>query len=314
MHFRMMVVGFLAMFMWSATHLGVAMAQAPTPIALVEAEWLRDNLKNPNIRIVDVSNKADTYGKGHIPGAVQVRRALDLGDPTKAPPHLYPTKEQFEKLMVRLGINPGTTVVAYDDSVSLFASRLLVIMEMYGHDTGKLKLLNGGSVRWQALGYPMGTTPVTPPATSYKVSRMYLDRFVSWDEIYRDVVLGDKPEIMLLDSRPAAEYKAQNIRSIRGGYIPKAINVTGADAMAADQRFKSLDQIKKMYADAGFTPDKSIYEYCHSGDRSAHAYIILKHLLGYQNVRFNDGGWLEWSTILSLPAEGQVWLWDAPKK
>jgi thiosulfate/3-mercaptopyruvate sulfurtransferase len=312
MRIKFLAVGIMAIFMW--TGMGVALAQSPAPIALVEAEWLKDNLKSKSIRVIDVSNKADTYAKGHIPGAVQVKRNLDLSDTTKVPPHRYPTKEQFEKLMARLGINPEMTVVAYDDSNSLFASRFLVIMEMYGHDTSKLKLLNGGSVRWQALKYPVNTTSELPPATSYTVTRMYLDRFVSWDEINRDVVLGGKPEVMLLDSRPAAEYKAENIRSIRGGHIPKAINVTGADAVGPDQKFKPLGEIRKMYESAGFTPDKVIYEYCHSGDRSAHAYLILKHLLGYQNVRFNDGGWLEWSTILSLPAEGQVWQWEAPKK
>lgn len=68
-------------------------------ISLVEAEWLKDNLNDKNIRIVDVSNKADTYEKGHIPGAVKVNRYLDLSNTSIAPTNHYPTKEQFEKLM-----------------------------------------------------------------------------------------------------------------------------------------------------------------------------------------------------------------------
>lgn len=307
MRFKALLTGItLALFIWPA----LALAVSP-----VEAEWLKDNLSAKNMRIVDVSNKADTYGKGHIPGAVQVKRALDLGNLNWVPPHRYPTKEQVEKLMSRLGIDKNTTVVAYDDSLSLFASRLLVIMELYGHDTSKLKLLNGGSVRWQQLGYPMSTDVPAVAATSYGASVVRQDLFVSWSDIYRDVVLGARPEIMLLDSRPAKEYSAENIRALRGGRIPKSINVTGADAMdPADQRFRPLDDIRKMYSDAGFAPDKIIYEYCHSGDRSAHAYIILRHLLGYKNVYVNDGGWLEWAHTLSLPAEGEVWKWEVPKK
>lgn len=307
MRLKALLIGItLALFTWPASALA---------ISLVEAEWLKDNLNAKNLRIVDVSKKDSTYGKGHLPGAVQVKRYIDLGNLEMIPPNRYPTQEQFDKLMGRLGIDNNTTVVAYDDSLSIFASRLLVIMELYGHDNGKLKLLNGGSVRWQQLGYPMSKESAAPSATSYTSTHFRRDQLVTWSDIYRDVVKGARPEVMLLDSRPAKEYNAENIRSIRGGHIPKAINVTGANSVnPEDQRFKPIDEIRKMYEASGFTADKIIYEYCHSGDRSAHAYVILKHLLGYKNVRFNDGGWLEWSTTLSLPAEGEVWKWDAPKK
>jgi thiosulfate/3-mercaptopyruvate sulfurtransferase len=188
-------------------------------------------------------------------------------------------------------------------------------MELYGHDIGKLKLLNGGSKYWVSQGLPMSTDPVSVKATNYKATKNYFDdRTVTWDQIYRDVVRGGKSGVVLLDTRPAGEYGAQNIRAIRGGFIPKAVNVTGGNAVGSDMRFKPLDEIKKMFTDAGVTQDKLIYEYCHSGDRAAHAYIILRHLLGYANVKAYAGGWQEWAGITSLPADGQVWLWDAPKK
>lgn len=299
----------IAVVVWACAMAGAAEAR----IALVEADWLKANLDRPDIRIVDVSGKDDVYGKGHIPGAVQVRRHLDLGDTGAPVPTLYPNREQFTKLMERLAITPEATVVVYDDSKSLYATRMLFIMELYGHDTGKLKLLNGGSVRWKSLGYPMSATRETPAATSYAVTGTRMDRRLSKEEVLRDVVLNAKPGTALLDARPAPEYKGENIRSIRGGHIPKAVNVTGADAMTKEHTLRPLDEVRNMFEAAGFTPDKSIYVYCHSGDRSAHAYIILRHFLGYENVRSYDGSWIEWSTNLALPAAGQVWVWDAKK-
>lgn len=310
MRARILLIGVVAaIFAWGAVGASTAFAQGA--ITIVEVEWLKENLNNPDIRIVDVSNRPNTYQQGHIPGAVQVKRHIDLADTTMTPTNRYPTQQQFEQLMGRLGITPQTTVVAYDDTFSLFASRLLVIMEMYGHDTSKLKLLNGGSPRWQDVGNRMTTNSVAPPATDYQVAQVHLNRYVSWNEINRDVVLGGNPEVMLLDSRPANEFSAKRIRAIRGGNIPGSINVTGSDAMMADQRFRPLDEMKAMYEQAGFTADKVIYEYCHSGDRSAHAYIILTHLLGYENVRFNDGGWLEWASLTFLTANNEVWKWEA---
>ena len=197
-------------------------------ISLVEAEWLKKELNGKNIRIVDVSSNPDTYDKEHIPGAVKVNKNIDLADTNSVPPNHYPTKEQFEKFMPWLGIDKDTIVVAYDDKFGLFASRFLVIMELYGHDNNNLKLLNGGSVRWKALGYPMSKEPAAVKSTKYKVATVRQDVFVNWSDMYRDVVLGGRPEIMLLDSRPAAEYEGKDIRSIRGGHIPGAVNVTGA--------------------------------------------------------------------------------------
>ncbi len=292
-------------FMWAST----AMA-----ISLVEAEWLQSNMQDASIRIADVSNKPDTYAKGHIPGAVAVYRKTDLGDLNAYPPNRYPTKEQYELLMQRLGIGNDTVVVAYDDTLGLFASRLLVIMEYYGHDLDKLKLLNGGTVRWQQLGYAMTKEPFVPEEAKYSAQEGNDSLRISWSDIYGDVVQGARPEVMLLDARPRAEHEGQKIRAIRAGFIPRAINVTGADAVdPKDHRFKSVAEIQKMYTEKGLTKEKTIYEYCHSGDRSAHAYFQLKHMLGYENVRFYDGGWREWAALLALPAEGQVWLWQVMK-
>ncbi|MFH7319677.1 sulfurtransferase [Desulfurivibrio sp. D14AmB] len=294
----------------------LVMPASALAISLVEAEWLQENLGAKNLRIVDVSNKPDTYAKGHIPGAVPVKRYLDLSGYNPATPglNLYPSQAEFEQLMGRLGITPATTVVAYDDSPGFFAARLLVIMELYGHDTSKLKLLNGGSKYWAQAGFPMVTESPQPQKTAYRAKKNYFgERTVTWSQVYTDVVRGGKPELVLVDVRPGAEYQAENIRAIRGGHIPKAINVTGGNAVGPDMRFKPLEEIRQMFVEAGVTPDKEIYEYCHSGDRSAHAYFILHHLLGYQSVKSYYGSWTEWARNTALPAEGQVWLWEARK-
>ncbi len=283
-------------------------------ISLVDAGWLAKNLNQANIRIVDVQDKAGNYAKEHIPGAVSVKRYVDLSDLTQSPPFLYPTAEQFEKVLSQLGISENTTVVAYDDKYSLFASRFLVIMEYFGHDINKLKLLDGGLVNWKLEGHAVenATAKVTP--TTYKIVSTKAEMMLTWSDIYRDVVHGVKPQVLLLDVRPGKEYNAENIRGIRGGHLPKAVNVTGSNANdEKTHKFKPLAEIQKMYADKGVTADKEIYGYCHSGDRAAHAYVQLKHLLKYPMVKIYPGGWEQWGGIVSLPAEGQIWLWNAPK-
>lgn len=284
------------------------------PSTAVSAEWLKDNLDNRDIRILDVSKKPASFVKGHIPNALSVHRKLDLGDTQAIPPNNYPGKKQFEELMQKLGITSKTTIVAYDDNKSMYATRLLSIMELYGHDPAKLKLLDGGWLNWASLEYPveMGEAKM-PKKTSYKVKATNLDRLVGSSDIYRDVVMKARPEIMLMDARPNAEFAARKIRSVRGGNIPGSINLTGENFMDAENhRLKPMSEIQQMLSDAGFSKDKEIYVYCHSGDRSAHVYWILTHMLGYDKVSINDSGWHGWANTTTYPAREEIWAWQKP--
>ena len=298
-------------FAWAST------AQA---IEIVDASWLKGHLDDKGLKIVSVPEKAEAisgeHKKGvvHIPNSVIVNRYLDLGNVYSVPPTQYPTKDQFEKLMSSLGIDKDSTVVAYDDKYGIFASRLLVIMEHYGHDTNKLKLLNGGQVHWAKLGYPLVEKHADITQTRYFVTKMN-PVVIAWSDVYRDIVVAPEGEnLILLDVRPVDEFTGKKIRSIRGGHIPHAINVTGTDANnKEDHTFKSKEEIRKLFADKGVVPGKAIYTYCHSGDRTAHAYIMLKYVLGIEDVKIYATSWTEWATILSLPVEDEVWYTEKEK-
>ncbi len=276
---------------------------------LVSVDWLADHKDDPNVVVVDVQNKPPSYAKGHIPGALRVVRHVDLEDPNRYPPNKYPGREQFLALMARLGISNQTTVVAYDDHHGIFASRFLFVMELYGHDTAKLKLLNGGIKAWQAAGRPLTTKPANArSAAAYTASGPNQNLLVSWSRVFRDVVQGQDPRVALHDARPEAEFKGDKIRAIRGGHIPGAINLTGVDAAnhKNEQTFKPIDEIRAAFVKAGITPDKTVYTYCHSSDRAAHAYMVLKHLLGYPDVKVYEGAWKEWGNLTALPAANET--------
>lgn len=280
-------------------------------ISLVDTAWLNKNLKPSGIRVVDVQSHLENYSQGHIPGAVAVNRHIDLADITQEPPNLYPTAEQFAKVLQRLGIDNDTTVVAYDDKFGFFASRFLALMEIYGHDTSKLKLLDGGIVKWGEEERPEETASKNVAMSDYKISKLPGNVVITWSDIYRDVLAGMKPNVILLDARPNKEYIGEVIRGIRGGHIPGAINITGSNANDSENhKFKNLNDIRQMYEEQGLSKDSTIYIYCHSGDRAAHSYFQLHHLLGYKNVKLYDGGWNAWNSKLFLPAEGVKWLWE----
>ena len=51
----------------------------------------------------------------------------------------------------------------------------------------------------------------------------------------------------------------------------------------------------------GFVTGTSTVVYCRIGERSAHTWFVLTHLLGFDSVRNYDGSWTEWGNGVRLP-------------
>ena len=78
------------------------------PDVLVTTEWVAQNLKNPDVRIIESNEDSLLYPAAHIPGAVQVDWALDLNDTIRRD---YVDRAGFEKLLGKIGVTRNTTVL-----------------------------------------------------------------------------------------------------------------------------------------------------------------------------------------------------------
>ena len=75
-----------------------------------------------------------------------------------------------------------------------------------------------------------------------------------------------------------------------------------ARAVAPDGGFKSRAELDAIYRDeAGLRDGDSIVAYCRIGERSSHTWFVLKHLLGFEDVRNYDGSWTEWGSAVRVP-------------
>lgn len=89
----------------------------------------------------------------------------------------------------------------------------------------------------------------------------------------------------------------------RAGYIPGAKNVLWAKSANKNGPFKSRDELRKLYADAGGDFSKATIAYCRIGVRSCHTWFVLKYLLGLSDVKNYDGSWTEWGNLVGAPIE-----------
>ncbi|ABP50483.1 MAG: sulfurtransferase [Pyrobaculum sp.] len=278
-------------------------------MALVTTEWVHQNLNNPKVRIVEVDYDPNTaYNVWHVPGAVLITWK-ELRHPVRRD---FIEPEDFERLMSEKGISNDHTVVLYGDFNNWFAAYAFWLFETYGHED--IRLMDGGRTAWAKEGRP--TTQEVPryPKTQYKVRRVDWGsrRAYLW-EVMNKVVHGEiKKSVLLIDVRSPAEYKGEitappeypNEQTQVGGHIPGAVNIPWGQAVDPNTgKFKPPEELKKLYESAGITPDKEVITYCRIGERAAHTWFVLKHILKYPAVRVYDGSWAEWGNLVGAPVE-----------
>ncbi|SCZ67510.1 sulfurtransferase [Thiohalomonas denitrificans] len=296
MHRRMlqtflMAIGFLFAVLASA---------AQPPAFLVNSDWLEEHIDDPDLVLLEVRYHPHRYYTvGHIPGAVQVQRFKDLGDNFAAPIMRFPSREDFQATLRGWGVNDDSTIVLYDDSRTALTSRVYYLLELYGFDMDRVKLLNGSTIEWTAFN-DLSKEAVAPEPGSVVLKEADPALYVEWTDVYDDVLSRRDPEVVLLDARPRDMYTGKVIQhAIQGGHIPGAINIVSLEGTdGQSQKWHSPEKLAAMYAD--IPKDKRIYVYCHDGFRMGLAYMQLKSL-GYEDVKLYNGGWSHWGNELTLP-------------
>ncbi len=279
------------------------MADYANPNVLVSTQWVADNVNNSKVRLVEVDVDTAAYETGHIPGAVGWNWKSQLE--TQVVRNIA-GKQEIEQLLSNAGVANDSTVVLYGDNNNWFAAYALWLVQHYGHQDAKL--MNGGRKKWIDEGRPLATNIPSYAKTGYKAKDP--DPTI---RALRDYVLESlkRPNSALVDVRSPREFSGELLApenlpqegSQRGGHIPGAKNIVWSRAVNEDGTFKSADELKQLYQGQGVTPDKEVIAYCRIGERSSHTWFVLKHLLGYPNVRNYDGSWTEWGSLIGVPIE-----------
>jgi thiosulfate/3-mercaptopyruvate sulfurtransferase len=297
----------LAGFAISFTAAAQASADGSGP--LVSTDWLEKNLRNPKVRVIEVSVNPGVYEKGHIPGAHNFSWHTDLNDRTRRD---IVGKEDFEKLLSKAGVSNDTTVVLYGDTNNWFAAWGAWVFDIYS--VQNVKLLDGGRKKWEAENRALDNRAPEVAATNYKVAKVDTNLRARLSDVV--AVAEGRAKTKLVDIRSADEYSGKIFAppgvpelAVRAGHIPGAANVPWGKAVNDDGTFKSKAELKALYASAGLDGSQPIITYCRIGERSSHTWFALKHLLGY-DVRNYDGSWTEYGNSVGVPVSnpsGTVW-------
>jgi thiosulfate/3-mercaptopyruvate sulfurtransferase len=270
--------------------------------SLVDVDWAREHLNDPNVRFIEVDVDTSAYDTGHLPGAAAFNWTTQLNDPIRRD---LASREQLQGLLRAAGVNDDTLIVFYGDNDNWFAAWAYWQLKYNGLDN--VRLLNGGRKKVEAAGLPLTTDAFSGEAGNITVPDLTRSEL----RTFRDNVLAaiDQPGQVLVDVRSPAEFSGElaapehlpQERAQRKGHIPGAVNVPWAKAVAEDGTFKSDEELSELYGGKGVTADKEITAYCRIGERSSHTWFVLSELLGYPKVRNYDGSWTEYGSLVGAP-------------
>lgn len=278
------------------------------PKVLVDCDWLAARLGDPDLVVVDatthtlppppepyaiVSGRAD-FERSHIPGARFVDIQAELSAQQAKRYFTLPTPEGFAQAMARLGVGDETLVVCYSTANHWWATRLWWLLGVYGHD--KACVLDGGLQQWiaQARELEAGAGRARPRA---KFTPRYREERVANKE---DVLaaIADRTAC-IVNALPAESHRGEGGTDYgRPGHIAGSLNVPAAQLIAADNRYKSEDELRRLLAAPLASP--SIIAYC-GGGISATSPALALALLGRRDVRVYPGSLSEWAPDTTLP-------------
>lgn len=264
-------------------------------------------LNSKDIVIVDARSGKDAfdrYAKGHIEGAFHADLDRDLAavpaDPSKGGRHPLPEPVAFGALLGRLGIEPATHVIVYDDkSGSNAAARFWWMLKATGHE--RVQVLDGGVDAAVKAGLALSAVlPQVRPTSPYKVN--WKDAAVTIDEVERAV---KDPTRLVIDVREAYRYNGESepIDTV-AGHIPGAVNVPYVENLNADGTFLPADTLKAKYeAVLNGKKQDDVIVHCGSGVTACHTLLAMEQA-GITKAKLYVGSWSEWSRTGRAVAKG----------
>ena len=279
--------------------------------AIIQTAQVQEALARGAI-IWDVRDEK-SYLEGHIPGAINIGDAGNtLRDANKED---YIATMKIQAIFNQAGLDINKDIVVYGSRGNPYAYFGLYTINYFG---GKqAQIYHDGIDAWKLAGLPLQKDRATLPAVSV-VLVPQPQLVVSNEEMLK---LAQSKSVQIIDARTPDEFSGKDVRAIRGGHIPNAVNIPFEEnwqdpatsiklskkqvADNSGMTLKSQADLKKLYS--GLDPNQETVVYCQSGVRASETATVLKNL-GFKKVKVYDASWLGWGNNLKAQVSDETFL------
>src|SRR5260370_12979640 len=250
---------------------------------------------------------AAVYAKGHIAGAISIGDAAKVLRDENTEDFI--ATDRIEKILGAAGLDPHRETIVYGSRGTWNPYFGLYILQYFGGSN--VRVYHDGIEDWAAAGQAISLDTAQLPPVALKLEINPTVAVTTKEMVAR---LND-PDVQIVDVRTPQEFIGEDIRAIRGGHIPGAINVPYEQnwidpetpaKLARKQTnnnggmsLKAAEDLKRLYS--RLDPSKETIVYCQRGARSSETAEVLQQL-GFTNVKVYDSSWLGYGNTLDAPA------------
>jgi len=294
---RLMLIPVL--FLWAKA------AVAASPI-IVDSSYVAEAIAR-NAVIWDV-RPTDAYAREHIAGAINIGDAAKVLRDENTEDFI--ATDRIESILGAAGLDPKRETIVYGSRGTWNPYLALYALQYFGGSN--VRVYHDGIEDWVAAGRAISRDASQLPPVALKLE---INPTVA---VTTKEVVGrlNNPSVQIVDARTLQEFRGEDIRAIRGGHIPGAINIPyeqnwidpETPAKLARKQItsnvgmslKPAEDLKRLYA--RLDPSKETIVYCQSGARASETAGVLQQL-GFANVKVYDSSWLGYGNTLDAPAD-----------
>jgi len=243
---------------------------------LVSTKWLKNNLSNQNLVILDTRPKT-MFLYGHLPNSqsLTIEKVIKLD---KYGSNLVGNESSLSSLFGSLGIDNTKTVLITGDSMDPSAARIAWTLLYLGHED--ILLLDANVSELQEKGFEFTRKLFTPQPLSFT------PKVTSEIRIESEYLHKNLDNFELLDARTPQEFMM--------GHLPKSKLIPFTDGISnTGNLFQSKDFLENIFSKNNISKDSEIVCYCMHGHRASSLFIQLL-IAGYEKVKLYDGSFVEW--------------------
>ncbi|MGE0441997.1 MAG: sulfurtransferase [Gemmatimonadales bacterium] len=284
-----------AIWLPAALAAAVSLHAQPPRDLVVGPKWLADHLRDPDLVVLQVG-PAESYAKGHVPGARHVDLQMIDANQPRDPNRLtleMPAAADLRGRLENLGISDGSRIVVVETDEWFSPSTRVVFTLQYAGFGDRVSWLDGGLAGWVAAGYQ--TSTAAAPATRGRITRAAVPGLIV-DHAFVGELGAPRPGVRLIDGRApvffAGPGQTMNDHTMKAGHIPGAANIPFNTLVGDHERLRSRDELAGIFRAAGVQPGDTVVAYCHVGQQAT-LVLFAARLLGHP-VRLYDGSMDDW--------------------